>query len=126
VKFLKKIIQAATLVVFLFFLANLISFVNDKTMHDEVSAKERIGNSIKGALIYNKHCAACHQPDGKGMKGMLAADLTDKERMKKTDDELLKSIRKGYQGKVGSMPPWENILDDNQMKNVLQYIRDTF
>ena len=39
---------------------------------------------------------------------------------------LLKSIKSGFKGKNGVMPPWEGTLSDKQMKDVLQYIRDAF
>ena len=57
------------------------------------SQEERIGSVINGRIVYEDFCVGCHQADGKGMNGMLGADFTDKERMKKSNDELLKSIK---------------------------------
>ena len=85
-----------------------------------------IGNAIAGSIIYSQYCSACHQPDGKGLNSMLAADLTNPERLSKSNEELLGSISKGVQGKIGFMPAWGGILTEQQMKDVLQYVRDEF
>ena len=85
-----------------------------------------IGNAIAGSIIYSQYCSACHQPDGKGLNSMLAADLTNPERLNKSNEELLGSISKGVQGKIGFMPAWGGILTEQQMKDVLQYVRDEF
>ena len=85
-----------------------------------------IGNAIAGSTIYSQYCSACHQPDGKGLNSMLAADLTKPERLNKSNEELLDSISKGVQGKIGFMPGWGGTLTEQQMKDVLQYIRDEF
>ena len=85
-----------------------------------------IGNAIAGSVIYSQYCSGCHQPDGKGLNSMLAADLTNPERLNKSNEELLGSISKGVQGKIGFMPAWGGILTEQQMKDVLQYVRDEF
>ncbi len=119
--------KATTLVLALLLIGNFISFINDKVRAaDAESAVERIGNPIKGGIYYEQYCIGCHQADGTGMNGMLAADLTDEKRMSKSNEELLNSIRDGYVGKVGQMPPWKGTLTEKQMKDTLQYIRDSF
>jgi len=106
-------------------LISMLAFILGATV-PPASQEERIGSVVNGRIVYEDFCAGCHQADGKGMNGMLGADFTDKERMKKSNDELLKSIKSGFKGKNGVMPPWEGTLSDKQMKDVLQYIRDTF
>jgi len=104
------------------------SFVYERTINaPEPSAQiDRIGDPTHGRVVYENYCTGCHQADGTGMNGMLGANFTDGERMKKTNDELLESIKAGFKGKSGVMPPWEGTLSDKQMKDVLQYIRDAF
>jgi len=85
-----------------------------------------VANIEAGERIYKQYCVACHQADGKGFEGKLAADFTNPERMKKTDEELLKSIREGTKGEAGAMPPWGGTLTEEEMKNVLYYIRTNF
>lgn len=79
-----------------------------------------------GAATYAKFCVACHQADGNGLNGMLAAKFSDPTRLAKTDEALLTSIRDGVRGKVGAMPPWNASLSEEQMVNVLGYIRATY
>lgn len=78
-----------------------------------------------GEVIYKTCCANCHGTDGKG-NGMAANFVEDIERMEKSDEELLNSIRNGFAGKLGYMPGWVNTLTENQMTQVLKYIRQTF
>jgi len=78
-----------------------------------------------GMGVYNKHCAACHGLNGKG-NGFAADFVNDKERMSKSDEELLNSIRNGFTGKIGYMPGWKNRLTEEEIVGVLKYIRETF
>lgn len=84
------------------------------------------GDASAGAEVYTTYCAACHQADGTGMGGMLAADFTSGGRLDKSDAELLGSIRDGFKGKVGQMPPWKGTLDEQQMADVLAYVRASY
>jgi mono/diheme cytochrome c family protein len=78
-----------------------------------------------GMGVYNKHCAACHGLNGKG-NGFAADFVNDKERMSKSDEELLNSIRNGFTGKIGYMPSWKTRLNEEEIVSVLAFIRETF
>lgn len=78
----------------------------------------------RGALVYGTFCVACHGVDGKGPIG--ANFITDPTRLAKPDDALLKAIREGMTGPVGTMPPWGAVLDDGKQRDVLAYLRATF
>jgi len=85
------------------------------------------GDPVAGEAVYKKICTACHQADGSGMNGMLAANfVADKSRLAKSNEELLTSIRDGrtVDGKV--MPPQKGILSEQEMKDALSYIRKSF
>ncbi len=85
------------------------------------------GDPEAGKAIYKRICIACHQADGSGMNGMLAADFVkDKTRLAKTNEELLTSIRDGIirDGKV--MPPQKDVLSDGDIKDAISYLRKTF
>jgi len=85
------------------------------------------GDATAGEAVYTDNCVACHQADGTGMGGMLAADFTkEKERLAKSDEELMKSIRDGVVGKKGTMPPWGELLSEQERADALAYIRKTF
>jgi len=59
-----------------------------------------------GKALYDKSCAGCHGPDGKGNEKMTAIlgvkdlSLVSKETVKKSDEQLLKVIAEG----AGKMP----------------------
>ena len=85
------------------------------------------GDAEAGKAVYMRICVACHQPDGSGLNGMLAADFVkDKTRLAKTNEELTKSIREGItrDGKV--MPPQKDVLSETEIKDAISYIRVTF
>lgn len=90
------------------------------------------GDAAKGKEIYTKFCASCHGPNGKG-DGPAAAALTPKPRNladKKvigsfTDDYLFKVIQGGGAsvGKSPLMPPWGGALKEEDIQNVITYVR---
>jgi len=76
-----------------------------------------------GKAIFEKSCAGCHGPDGKGNEKM-AKVLGDKglnivgdETKKKTDEQLLKLIADGS----GKMPASK--LTKEEQKQALAYVR---
>lgn len=90
-------------------------------------AWEATGDPEAGALVYGRICVACHQADGTGMNGMLAASFVqDKARLAKTDEQLLTSIRNGIVADGRVMPPQKDVLSDKEMHDALAYIRKTF
>ena len=91
----------------------------------EIVIEAQNADTSLGMGVYNKHCAACHGLNGKG-NGFAADFVNDKERMSKSDEELLNSIRNGFTGKIGYMPGWKNRLTEEEIVGVLKYIRETF
>jgi mono/diheme cytochrome c family protein len=86
----------------------------------------------EGKKLYGQYCGSCHGQSGKGDGPAAAAlnpkprDHTDKAYMSKlTDDDLLKVIKNGGAsvGKSPLMPPWGASLNDNQIKDVIAYVR---
>lgn len=85
------------------------------------------GDPEAGEAIYTTNCVACHQADGTGMGGMLAADFTkEKERLARPEAEILASIRDGIVGKKGTMPGWKGTLSEQEMADALAYIKRSF
>ena len=77
-----------------------------------------------GKVVYKTYCVACHQEDGRG-GGTAAANFAgDRARLAKSDAELLRSIRLGKL--ETGMPPWGAILNEQQIQDVLAYIRSAF
>ena len=81
---------------------------------------------VDGAAIYKQYCETCHGADGKGNNGLAANYVDDKTRLAKPDEELINSIKNGKTGTVGTMPPWGPVLNDEQIKAVLGYVRTTY
>lgn len=89
-------------------------------------------DAAAGKAKYQQFCAACHGAGGKG-DGPGAASLnpkprdhTDGKTMKAmTDDYLFKITKLGGAavGKAPTMPPWGGALSDEDIKNVVAFIR---
>jgi sulfur oxidation c-type cytochrome SoxX len=80
--------------------------------------------------FYKNNCARCHGEKGDG-KGMIATyldpyprDLTKVAFMNsKSDERLLASIKDGVGGT--SMPAWGRVINEDQMRNLLGYLRQS-
>ena len=84
-----------------------------------------IGDPTKGKIIYETNCVICHGERGKG-DGLLGAtlrppptDLTGPEARAKSDKDLRTVIHEGR----GVMPAWKFRLKEQDIQNVLAYIR---
>ncbi|MDR4494546.1 MAG: cytochrome c [Nitrospirales bacterium] len=92
-----------------------------------VFADSHPANIETGGSVYRTNCVSCHGMKGRG-DGPVAvhltpppADLTSQTVKQKNDQDLLKTIREGKPGT--SMPAWKSGLSDQQMEDVLAYIR---
>lgn len=76
-----------------------------------------------GKALYEKSCAGCHGPDGKGNEKMAkllgdkGLNIVGNETKKKTDEQLLKIIADG----AGKMPASK--LTKEEQKQALGYVR---
>ena len=84
-----------------------------------------------GEEIYKGLCARCHgeKGDGKGATYLYLdpapRDLTKASFMNsKPEERFLQSLKQGVPGT--SMPPWERVLSEQQRKDVLDYVFQTF
>jgi cytochrome c oxidase cbb3-type subunit 3 len=86
----------------------------------------------QGKKLYGQFCSTCHGQSGKGDGPGAAAlnpkprDHTNKEYMSKmSDEEMMKVIKNGGVsiGKSPLMPPWGASLKDDQIQDVIAYIR---
>ena len=82
-----------------------------------------------GKALYEKQCAKCHGPDGKGETRMGkrngAKDYTSaKVQDELKDEDALKAIKKGFKDKAGKevMKASED-LSDSDAKAVVAYMR---
>ncbi len=86
-----------------------------------------------GEAAYLANCAACHQPDGKGLAGAFPP-LADSDYIRSVPkDRLVDVVLKGFSGKVkvngvdydGVMPAL-NHLSDTDIANVLSYVTNSW
>lgn len=97
-----------------------------------VSNAETKGDAAKGKTTFENTCAACHGPGGKGDGPAAAAldpkpkNLTDAELLStQTDDFIYKVISEGG-ASVGLSPmmaPWAGVLSEQDIWNVVAFIR---
>lgn len=90
-------------------------------------AAQAAGDPQKGGPMYEKYCLLCHGPQGRGdgPQGQLmkppAANFRSPQSRNKSDAVLLKTIREGHPN--SAMTKWAGILSEEDMSNVLAYIR---
>lgn len=97
-----------------------------------VSKETASGNAAKGKKIFSNSCSGCHGSGGKGDGAAAAAlnpkpkDLTDKTYVSKLNDDYLHNvIAKGGAavGKSALMPPFGGSLKDQDIRDVVAFIR---
>ncbi|MBI3806920.1 MAG: cytochrome c [Nitrospirae bacterium] len=83
------------------------------------------GDPTKGKVLYANNCLICHGEHGKG-DGLIGeslhpppTNLTGSQARAKSDKDLLTVIREGR----ATMPAWKNRLNDQDIQNLLAYIR---
>lgn len=90
------------------------------------------GNRAAGLEVHKANCAKCHGTGGKGdgPAGKLLktkpADWTDKAKMSRmSDNDLFNVIKNGGAavGKSKLMPAWKDKLSDQQINDVVAFIR---
>jgi mono/diheme cytochrome c family protein len=79
--------------------------------------------------VWEKDCAKCHGPDGKGDTKMGkkagAKDYTDaKVQAEMKDDQMAKSIKEGVKdGDTVKMKAFGDALSDDEIKALVAYVR---
>ncbi|HEX2970082.1 MAG TPA: c-type cytochrome [Bacteroidales bacterium] len=94
-----------------------------KNMKNPVAMND--ASTKSGATMYNKFCASCHGKTGKG-DGVKAralktfpGDFTAAEYQKQTDGEFFYKTKFGR----GEMPKYEGKATDNDIWNMVNYMR---
>jgi len=76
------------------------------------------------AALFKTKCAACHGADGKGETGMgktlKLRDLSSDDVQKQSDAQLTDIIANGK----NKMPAYKGKITDDQIKQLVGYIRD--
>jgi len=72
--------------------------------------------------LYKSKCQVCHGPDGKGSAAgqkIGVKDFHSPEVAKQSDEELFNATKQGK----GKMPAYDKKLTDDQIKQLIKYIR---
>ena len=95
------------------------------TPRPKVAADPAAAEIARGEKVYVARCAPCHQVDGRGFEGKLAADFVgDKTRLRKDDATLLRSIEHGVPSTA--MRAFGGEIDEAERRAVLRFIRKRF
>ena len=86
-----------------------------------------------GEAIYMSRCMSCHQTDGAGIAGVFPP-LDGTDWVTGDKGRLIRIILNGMQGETkvkgtvysGAMPPWKTFLSDEEVADVLTYIRTSW
>ena len=85
------------------------------------------GDPEAGAAVYARICIACHAADGRGNGGLTGADfIGDPSRLAKSNADLIRSITHGVLDKSPPMPAQGQVLSEQEIKDVLSYVRREF
>jgi len=101
----------------------MLSLCSQASVAQSVTAKA--GN---GAMLFHRYCATCHGETARG--DGVAAKLFDPRppdltRSKLSEEYKESIIRLGGRevGRSPGMPPWRDELDDEQIRDLLGYLR---
>ena len=78
-----------------------------------------------GAQTYKSNCVVCHGADGTGTptgKSLKAPDLHTDAVQKMTAAQMITQVSDGK----NNMPPFKSTLSEDQIKDVVAYVRATF
>ncbi len=75
-----------------------------------------------GEALYKRVCAACHQPDGKGAFGAAAYPALAGDNNLASAAYVESVLLNGLRG----MPPLGRLMSDEQVANVINYVRSHF
>ena len=75
-----------------------------------------------GQGVYATNCAGCHQDNGQGAPHVAAA-LAGSKIVTGRPDMSLRVLLNGKEGSIGEMPPLGQSLSDEQLAQVLTFVR---
>ncbi len=90
----------------------------------------------KGQKIYNMYCVACHMGDGNGNPSAFIPPLAGSDWVAPKDpSRIIRIVLNGLQGPIevnkkpfggAAMLPWRDALKDEDVANVLTFVRSEF
>jgi len=87
-----------------------------------MAARPALALADDAEALYKSKCQGCHAADGKGSpvgQKIGVKDFHSPEVQKQTDAELIELTKQGK----GKMPAYDKKLTDDQIKQLIKYIR---
>lgn len=84
-----------------------------------------------GQRLYTTYCMVCHQPTGQGLPNQFPPLAGSEWVLAETPNRKIRLVLDGFQGPItvngkafnGVMPPWRELLKDEEIAAVLTYVR---
>jgi mono/diheme cytochrome c family protein len=94
---------------------------------------QEVKQSIKrGKEVYANYCVSCHADDGKGLPD-VNPPVANADYLKKSTATLINILLKGQEGEIlvnkkkyNAVMPAQDYLDDTQIADVLNYIKNSW
>ena len=91
---------------------------------------DQISDSVAGRFQYEKHCVACHQPDGSGAKGG-GPPLAGSSWVKGPESRLIRIVLHGVRGSIEvngetynrEMLGFGQVITEGEIATLLSYVR---
>jgi mono/diheme cytochrome c family protein len=91
------------------------------------------GSASDGGALYVANCSSCHQADGKGVPGAFPP-LAGDPVVTGNPIAVIAIVKNGLEGRLvvngqaysGIMPRWKGLLSDEQIADVITYVRSSW
>lgn len=118
-------------------LAALVLLTSASALHAQEPAAASPESVSRGQTVYMQVCFACHQPTGQGLPGMFPPLASSDWVAAKKPDRMIRMVLHGFTGPftlngvpfkspAPLMPPQGAALNDQQIADVLTYVRNSF
>jgi len=79
----------------------------------------------EGKKLFEATCADCHRVNGQGLPAMFPA--LDKSSLVVGDpNQVIDTVLFGRKGQLGQMPSWKDTFNDQQVADLITYIRQAW
>jgi mono/diheme cytochrome c family protein len=97
------------------------------------AAAQNPASASDGATVYLENCSSCHQTNGEGVSGAFPP-LAGNPVVTGSPVTVIAIVKNGLEGKIvvhgnaysGIMPAWNRQISDEQIAEVISYIRSSW
>jgi nitrite reductase (NO-forming) / hydroxylamine reductase len=98
-----------------------------------VAIAKNPASASDGGAVYAANCSSCHQPDGQGIAGAFPP-LAGNPTVIGNPVAVITIVKDGLEGRLvvngqpysGIMPRWKHLLSDEQIADVVTFIRSSW